>query len=78
MTTVIYDNNGRIILMESGGDTRAENGVNIIECDIPEGYEVASIDPETGEPVLVEKPKTEAERIAELEAQMNAILGTEE
>ena len=70
---IVYEANGNIIMTSS----EDYEGAKCMNYEVPEGYEVASIDPETGEPVLVEKPKTEAERIAELEAQMAVLAGQE-
>lgn len=49
---ILYDNNGKIIMTQTGGANAAENGVNVMTADIPKGYDVESINMETGEPVL--------------------------
>ena len=77
-TIVIYDNNGKIYMTQSGNVT-AENGANITETDIPDGYTVSSVNTETGEPVLEAIPKTaEQLRLEALEEQMNALIGVNE
>lgn len=66
MQTIIYNSTGRIIM------TTSEIGlgkVSAIEYEIPDSYYVESVNPETGEPVLKENPKTEEQqRLDELEA----------
>lgn len=55
MYTIIYDSTG-IILM-----TTSQTGygkISAIEAEVPDGYYVASVNPETGEPVLKEIPKS--------------------
>ena len=66
MQTIIYNKSGRIIMATSqiGLGT-----ISAIEYDVPAGYYVESVNPETGEPVLKENPKTEEQqRLDELEA----------
>ena len=66
MHTIIYNSAGRIIM------TTSETGlgtISAIEYEVPDGYYVESVNPETGEPVLKENPKTEEQqRLDELEA----------
>lgn len=64
MTTIIYDQNGRIIMTQSGdmGATEAD----VLTYEVPDGYRVVSVDPVTKEVTLEEIPKTEIEN--ELEA----------
>ena len=66
MQTIIYSESGKIIM------TTSETGmgaVSAIEYDVPDGYYVESVNPETGEPVLAELPKTEEQqRLEALEA----------
>lgn len=66
MKTIIYNSTGRVIM------TTSETGlgaVSAIEAEIPAGYYVESVNPETGEPVIAEIPKTEEQqKIADLEA----------
>lgn len=59
---IIYDDNGSIIMTQTGGDDLVENGINIMKADIPDGYGVGSINVETGEPVLYEIEKSLQER----------------
>ena len=78
-TIVIYDDNGEIYMTQSGDNVTAENGANITETEIPDGYTVSSVNTETGEPIFEEIPKTEEQqRIEALERQMNALLGVSE
>ena len=78
-TIVIYDNNGEIYMTQSGDDVTAENGVNITETEIPEGFYPSSVNPDTKEVIFAEIPKTkEQQDIADLKAQMNALLGVSE
>lgn len=74
--TIIYNKStGNVILMMS--DTIEE--VSSIVYDIPDGYTVSSINVETGEPVLEAIPLTkEQQDIADLKAQMKALLGVDE
>lgn len=66
MQTIIYNLTGSIIM------TTSETGlgtISAIEAEIPDGYYVESVNPETGEPVLAEIPKTEEQqKLADLEA----------
>lgn len=75
MQTIIYNSTGRIIM------TTSETGlgaVAAIEYEVPDGYYVESVDPETGEPILAAIPKTEEQqRLDELEAQVAALTGKE-
>lgn len=78
-TIVIYDNNGKIYMTQSGDDVTAGNGVNITEAEIPEGFYPSSVNPDTKEVIFAEIPKTkEQQDIAALKAQMNALLGVSE
>ena len=78
-TIVIYDDNGEIYMTQSGDNVTAENGANITETEIPDGYTVSSVNTETGEPVLEAIPKTaEQLRLEALEEQMNALIGVNE
>ena len=74
--TIIYNkSNGKVILMMS----ETIEAVSSVVSDIPDGYTVASVNTETGEPVLEPIPKTEdQQRIEALERQMNALLGVSE
>lgn len=73
--TIIYNSTGDIIMTTSQTGMGA---VSSIEYDIPDGYTVASVNVETGEPVFEPIPKTEdQQRIEALERQMNALLGVE-
>lgn len=81
MTTIIYDQTGRILMTQSGdmGATEAD----VLTYEVPDGYRVVSVDPVTKEVTLEEIPKTEAEKqladlqekVAELEKIQNAQLG---
>ena len=64
--TAIYTADGHIIMLLS--DTGIGK-IASLEVDIPEGYRLDSINPETKEPVLKEIPKTEEQqKLADLEA----------
>lgn len=59
INTIIYDSTGAIIM------TTSQTGygkISAIEADIPDGYYVASVNPETGEPVLEEIPKSDEQK----------------
>lgn len=83
MTTIIYDQTGRILMTQSGdmGATEAD----VLTYEVPDGYRAVSVDPVTKEVTLEEIPKTEAEKqladlqekVAELEKIQNAQLGVE-
>lgn len=67
MTSIIYSKNGQVIFTMGG--SQAWGSVGCIECDVPDGCYVESVNPETGVPVLKENPKTEEQqKIADLEA----------
>lgn len=76
LTTIIYNSTGGIIMTTSQTGMGA---VSSIEYDVPDGYTVSSVNTETGEPVLEAVPLTkEQQDIADLKAQMNALLGVSE
>lgn len=83
MTTIIYDQDGRIILTQSGDMGVTE--VNVLTYEVPKGYRAVSVNPETKEVTLEEVPKSETEiqlaelqaKVAELEQIQNAQLGVE-
>lgn len=83
MTTIIYDQNGRILMTQSG-DMGATD-VGVLTYEVPAGYWAVSVNPVTKEVTLEEIPKTEAEKqladlqekVAELEKIQNAQLGVE-
>ena len=70
---IIHDE-GKIIATISGEYVRPA----AIVADIPEGYYAESVDVTTGEIIFAKNPKTDAERIAELEAQMATLVGSEQ
>lgn len=75
MKALIVHDNGEVIFTMSGGKYAAPA---VLVADIPEGQNVVGVNTETNEPVFEPIPKTAEERIAELEAEMAALLGTEE
>lgn len=71
MTTIIYDQTGRILMTQSGdmGATDAD----VLTYEVPNGYRVVSVDPVTKEVTLEEIPKTEIETALEaLKSQQDA------
>ena len=71
MTTIIYDQNGRILMTQSGdmGATEAD----VLTYEVPDGYRAVSVDPATKEVTLEEIPKTEIETALEaLKSQQDA------
>lgn len=77
-TLLIYDNSGTIWVNVTG-DYAVPDGLPYIETEIPAGYYAKSVDTGTKEPVLAEFPKSETDqRLAALEAQIAAMIGTEE
>lgn len=71
MTTIIYDQNGRILMTQSGdmGATDAD----VLTYEVPAGYRAVSVDPVTKEVTLEEIPKTEIETALEsLKSQQDA------
>ena len=78
MTTIIFDQNGKILMTQSGnmGVTDAD----VITFDVPDGYRVTAVNPETKEVSIEEIPKTEIEKEMEtIKAQQaatdSAVLG---
>ena len=69
---IIYDKAGKVLASMTG--ITATEALPLI-CEVPDGYHVESVDVKTGEAILVENPKTDAERLEDLEAQMDALLG---
>lgn len=73
-TVIIYTNTGEILATLMGENVSAANGTNIIETDIPDGYTFSSVNPETGEPVLEEIPKSDEQaQIDALKEQVAAL-----
>ena len=74
--TIIYNkSNGKVILMMS----ETIEDVSSVVSDIPEGYTVSSVNTETGGPVFEAVPLTkEQQDIADLKAQMKALIGVNE
>ena len=65
----IYDSKGTIVFGQYGDYYSPVGDVRALEIEVPDGYYVESVNPETGEPVLAEIPKTEEQqRIDEREA----------
>lgn len=59
LNTIIYDETGSIIM------TTSQTGygkISAIEAEVTDGYYVKSVDPETGEPVLEEIPKSDEQK----------------
>lgn len=74
--TIIYDETSEIIMATS---QTGYGKISAIEAEVPDGYYVKSVDPETNEPVLEPVPKTDEQlRIEALEQQMNALIGVNE
>lgn len=75
LNTIIYSSTGAIIL------TTTQTGygnISAVEVDVPDGYYVKSVIPETGQPVIESVPKTEEQkRLDAIEAQMNTLIGVE-
>lgn len=71
MTTIIYDQNGRILMTQSG-DMGATD-VSVLTYEVPAGYRAVSVDPATKEVTLEEIPKTAMEtELESLKAQQTA------
>lgn len=71
LNTIIYDETGNIIM------TTSQTGygkISAIEAEVPEGYYVKSVDPETNEPVLEPIPKSDEQaQIDALKEQVAAL-----
>ncbi|MBR6790967.1 MAG: hypothetical protein IKM31_08900 [Oscillospiraceae bacterium] len=63
-TLVIYDQNGRVLLIHSGRNIPDNAGVAVAE--VPEGMEVGGVDAGTGEVILKEREKTAGEQLETL------------
>ena len=72
-TLLIYDNSGKIWNYISGNYT-IPDGLPYIETEIPAGYSAESVNPKTRQPVLKKLPETDAERIANLESAVLALM----
>lgn len=76
-TIIFYDEAGVILRSASGNYTKPTGQVSYIETDIPDGYIPVSIG-EGGEVITEALPLTaEQQRIRDLEAQVNALIGAE-
>ena len=75
---IIYYDENREILMSRAGDYKKPAGqVSYIETEIPDGYLPVGVD-EYGAVITEAIPLTaEQQRIRELEAQVNALIGAE-
>lgn len=79
MTLIIYDSKGNMLMSQTGDYLKPDGELKYIEYEVPEGYIVKSVDPETNEPVLEPIPLTkEQQDIKEIKEQMNALLGIDE
>ena len=74
--TIIYNkSNGNVILMMS----ETIEAVSSVVSDIPESFYPSSVNPDTKEVIFAEIPKTkEQQDIAEIKAQLNALMGVSE
>lgn len=76
-TLVMYNNVGKVIMTVSGGEQYT--GAALAVTDVPDGYYIESVNPETGEPVLAKIPLTEEQqRLANLESQIDALAKTQD
>ena len=75
---IIYYDENREILMSRAGDYKKPSGqVSYIETEIPDGYLPVGVD-EHGAVITEALPLTaEQQRIRELEAQVNALIGAD-
>ena len=65
-TIVIYDNEGQILLIQSGTYTIPKGGVQYIEIDnIPEGKYIAGMDVKKHKPVFADMEKSETDVLKE-------------
>lgn len=77
-TIIYYDESGEILFSASGDYKKPTGQVSTIETEIPDGYIPVSVG-EGGEVITEALPLTsEQQRLAALEAQMNALIGAEE
>lgn len=77
-TIIIYGNNGKIYMTLSGEDITIENGVNITETEVPEGFYPSSINPDTKEVIFSEIPKSKEQlQIEELQKQIDILTGAQ-
>lgn len=75
-TIIFYDSTGKIIFSASGDYIKPTGQVSTIETEIPDGYIAVKV--ENGAVVTEALPQTpEQQRLAALEAQMNALIGAE-
>ena len=76
-TIIYHDSTGKIIFAESGDYIQPTGDVGYIETEIPDGYTPVRV--ENGAVITEALPLTsEQQRLAALEAQMNALIGAEE
>lgn len=74
MTLIVYDSKGNMLMAQTGDYLKPDGELKYIEYEVPDGYYVKSVDPETGEPVLEEIPKSsEQAQIDALKEQVAAL-----
>lgn len=74
-TIIIYNDLGKIYMTQSGDNITVDNGINIIETEIPEGFYPSSVNPETQEVIFSEIPKTKEQlQIEELQKQIDILM----
>ena len=77
-TIIIYNDLGKIYMTQSGDNITVDNGINIIESEIPEGFYPNSVNPETQEVIFSEIPKTKEQlQIEELQKQIDILIGAQ-
>lgn len=62
-TLIVYDNTGKIYSQQSGTYTKPD-GLQYIECEVPDGYIVTGVDVAAKQPILAKIPPSESDKMA--------------
>lgn len=71
-TLIIYDNDGYILLTQSGDYRTPHGGIQYLEWEMPDGKYAESVNVEKKEPVLKDMPKSEVDNLKDTVRQLQS------